>query len=81
MHKIPKIHKRLYDVPGRPVISNCGTPTEFLEHYLKPIMQEGWSYTKDTKDFLKKTQNMGKIPQDSYLGDSWCSRLVSKYTT
>ena len=25
---LPKIHKRLYDVPGRPVISNCGTPTE-----------------------------------------------------
>ena len=41
----PKIHKRLYDVQGRPVISNCSTPTEkvleFLDHHLKPIMQEG----------------------------------------
>ena len=25
---LPKIHKRLVDVPGRHVISNCGTPTE-----------------------------------------------------
>ena len=42
---LPNIHKRLYDVQGRPVISNCSTPTEkvleFLDHHLKPIMQEG----------------------------------------
>ena len=25
---LPKIHKRLHDVPGRPVISNCGFYTE-----------------------------------------------------
>ena len=28
LYLLPKIHKRLSDVPGRPVISNCGTPTE-----------------------------------------------------
>ena len=28
MYLLPKMHKRLFDVPGRPVISNCGTPTE-----------------------------------------------------
>ena len=50
------------------VISNCGKKvSEFLDHHLKPIMQEGWSYIKDTEDFLKKIQNMGKIPQDSIL--------------
>ena len=55
----PKTHKRLYDVPGRTVISNCGTPTEkvleFLDYHLKLIMQEGWSYNKDTEDFFKKS--------------------------
>ena len=30
-------------------------------------MQERWSYIKNTKDFLKKVKNMGKIPQDSIL--------------
>ena len=39
---LPKIHKRLFNVPGRPVISNCGTPTEeiseFLDRHLKPVM-------------------------------------------
>ena len=28
MQLLPKIHKRLYHVPGRSVISNCGTRTE-----------------------------------------------------
>ena len=40
-HLLHKIHKRLFDVPGRPVISNFGTDTEkyseFLDHNLKKI--------------------------------------------
>ena len=28
MYLLPKIHMRLSDIPGRPVISNCGMPTE-----------------------------------------------------
>ena len=71
LHLLPKIRKRLYDALGRPVNSNCGTPaenvSEFLDHHLRPIIQEGWSYIKDTKDFLKKVQNIGKIPQYSIL--------------
>ena len=47
---LPKIHKRLFNVPGRPDISNCGTPTknvsEYLDFCLKPIMQNGWSMLK-----------------------------------
>ena len=45
MYLLPKIHKRLFDVHGRPIISNCGTPTEkvseFLDFHLKPVMMEG----------------------------------------
>ena len=41
--------------------------SEFLDHHLKPIMQEGWYYINDNKDFLKKIQNMRKFPQDSIL--------------
>ena len=44
MYLFPKIHQRLFDVPGRSMISNCGTPTEkvseFLDNHLKPVMQE-----------------------------------------
>ena len=53
------------------VISNCSLPaekiSEFLDHQLKSIMEEGGSYIKDTKDFLKKIQNMRKINQNSTL--------------
>ena len=40
LYLFPKIHKRLSNVPGRPVISNCSNPTEkvaeFLDHCLQP---------------------------------------------
>ena len=71
LHLLRTIHKRLYDVPGQHVHSSCSTPSEkvseFLDHHLKPIMQERWSYIKDTEYFLKEVQTMGKIPQDSIL--------------
>ena len=31
---LPKIHKSLSKVPGRPVISNCGIPTEKILEFL-----------------------------------------------
>ena len=30
LYLLPKIHEGLSNVPGRPVISNCGTPTNPL---------------------------------------------------
>ena len=39
---LPNIYKKLFNIPGRPVISNCGTPTEkvseFLDYHLKAVM-------------------------------------------
>ena len=52
MYLFSKIHKRLCYVPGGPIISNCGTPTEkvseFLDFQLKPVMQSSKSYIKDS---------------------------------
>ena len=37
----------IVNVPGCPVISNCGAPTEkaseFLDHHIQPIMGSGMS--------------------------------------
>ena len=67
MYLLPKV----YDVPERQAISNCGTPTEkvseFLDYYLKPVMQEGESYIKDTGDFLNKIKNINTIPENAIL--------------
>ena len=58
LYFLPEIRKALFNVPGRPVISNCGKPTEktseFLDSHLKTIMQERWSYIKDSADFINK---------------------------
>ena len=71
MYFLPKIHKRLDNVPGRPVISNCGTPiekaSEFLDHHLQPIMKSRGSYIKVTNNFLFKLKNLGKIPENAFL--------------
>ena len=70
LYLLPKIHKRLSEVPGRPVISNCGAPTEkvseFLDFHLKSIMQERASYMKDTTDFHDKIKNL-RVPEDAFL--------------
>ena len=71
LYLLPKIYKRLFEVPGRPVISKCGTPTEkvsgFLDSELKSLMQEGWLYLKDSGDFIKKLKNIDHIPQDAIM--------------
>ena len=34
MYLLPNIHKRLYNVPGSPAISNCDTSTEKVSEFL-----------------------------------------------
>ena len=67
---LPKIHKRLENVRGRPIISNCETPpektSEFLDFHLKSIMQNGGSYIKDSNDLKSKIKNID-IPNDALL--------------
>ena len=61
----------LHNVPGRPVILDCGAPTgkcsEFLNYHLKPLMQRWWSYIKDSGDFIKKTRSLVSIPKNAIL--------------
>ena len=68
---LPKIHKRLFNVPGRPVISNSAFYTEnisaFLDFHLKPLAKLVKSFVKDTNDFLKKLSSLPKLPEDVFL--------------
>ena len=47
MYLLPKIHRRFYDVPWRPVISNCGTPTEKVSELLFFSMLNINTFTMD----------------------------------
>ena len=62
LYFLPKIHKKLFNVTGRPIISNCGTPTEkaskFLDHHMELVMQSSWSYIKDSGDLLRKIKQI-----------------------
>ena len=68
LYLLPKILKRLSADSVRPVIFNCGTPTEKVSEYsnyiLKPIMQDSWSYIKDSGDFLKKLNILVKFQRE-----------------
>ena len=65
-HLLPKIHERLHNVPGRPVISINGYYNEnissFLDHHLQLLAQVVKSYIKDTNEFLKKLRSLPKLP-------------------
>ena len=71
LYLLPKIRKRLYNVPGRLVISNCGFYAEnissFLDHHLQPIAQKVNSFIKDTNHFLRKIKSLGQLPEGAIL--------------
>ena len=68
---LPKIHKRLSNVPGRPVVSNCSYYTEnianFLDYHIQPLSKKVKSYIKDTNDFLRKISNLPPLPEGAIL--------------
>ena len=68
---LPKIHKRLNNVPGRPAISNCGyymeNISEFLDFHQQPLAQAVKSHIKDTNDFLNELRSLPKLPNNIIL--------------
>ena len=71
LYLLTKIQKCLSNVPGRPVISNCGAAakkvSEFLYSHMQPIMRKGWSYIKDSQDFINKSRKLEKILDNAIL--------------
>ena len=55
---LPKIHKKLQNPPGRPIVSSIDYPTVrismMLDIILQPLLLTTKSYIKDTPDFLRK---------------------------
>ena len=70
-YMLPKIHKRLQNPPGRPIVSGNGCPTErisqFVDFFLKPIVKDTSSYIRDTTHFLKILQNHLHVPDNTFL--------------
>ena len=68
---LPKIHKRFNNVPGRPVISNCGTVTEniseFLDFHLKQLIPFQSQILEDSRALLERLKEIGNIPENAIL--------------
>ena len=45
--------------------ANCEKVSEFLDHNLKPMMQSGKSYNKDSAHFLGKIKTLGCMPDNT----------------
>jgi hypothetical protein len=77
-YMLPKIHKK--GVPGRPIVSACGCPTErisaFVDYHLRPLVAKTSSYIRDSTDFLNKLAGLD-IPDDAIL----CTLDVSSLYT
>ena len=68
---LPKIHKNPIKPPGRPIVSNCGMPTEnlseYLDFHLQPLVKNIPSYIKDSSDFISKLGGIGVVPSGALL--------------
>ena len=71
LYLLPKIHKNINPIPGRPIVSANESPTKrisaFVDHFLSPIFQTGRSYIKDTGDFLQKLEKVDNLTGDEIL--------------
>ncbi|XP_013782192.1 uncharacterized protein LOC106466450 [Limulus polyphemus] len=81
-YMLPKIHKP--NNSGRPIIYNCGMPTEnlsaYVDHHIKDIPPCLTSYIKDTTDFLNMISDINnneKLPPNTIL----CTMDVSSLYT
>ena len=41
--------------------------SELLDHHLKPVMQKGQSYIRDSQHFLEKIKTTGSVPENAIL--------------
>jgi len=76
---LPKIHKT--DNPPRPIISGCDSPTDqlsaYVTHFITPLATMLPSHIKDTKDFLRKLQDVPPLPDGALLVTADVSSLYT----
>ena len=68
---LPKIHKKLENPPGRPIVSSIDCPTErismMLDIILQPLLLTTKSYIKDTPDFLRKLSKERILAEENFF--------------
>ena len=76
---LPKLHKE--GIPPRPILSGCDSPTDrisnYVSHFLEPLVKTVPSYIQSTKDFINKINSLPKPPKNSYLVTADVSSLYT----
>ena len=79
---LPKIHKNVLPLPGRPIISAIGSPTEkiseFIDHFLQPFLADMPSFVKDTGHFLYILSKLGPIPPETKQAKQAVGRVLAR---
>lgn len=70
-YTLPKIHKRLIDPPGRPIVAQTNSLlsplSQYVDFFIKPYVQSLPSYIRDSTDFVNKISDLQDLPDDSLL--------------
>ena len=81
---LPKIHKKLKNPPGRPIVSGNSYPTEkisqVVDFFFHPHVRQLPSYIKDTTHFLNKTRQPWSDPGKRYPSHPRCGRPIYKHS-
>ena len=76
---LPKVHKK--DIPLRPIVSGCDSPTDnlsrYITHFIQPLVTHLPSYIKDTKHFLRIIHDTPTLPPDAFLVTADVSSLYT----
>ncbi|XP_077130110.1 uncharacterized protein LOC143785261 [Ranitomeya variabilis] len=68
---LPKIHKRLDNPPGRPIVASTESILSpisiYVEKVLTPLIKQTTSFLLDTGAFLNLIENLKMIPKGAYL--------------
>ena len=83
-YMLPKIHKRLDNPPGRPIVSGNGCPTErisqFVDFFLKPIVQDTTFIYQRYNTFPEPLKGTGNPTRQHSLSDTRCQQPIYKHT-
>lgn len=66
-YALPKLHKKVYPPPGRPIVSGIRGPTErigtFVDDALRPHVTSLPSYLRDTLQLLQNLDDLSVPPE------------------
>ena len=69
LYGLPKVHKP--NIPLRPIVSACDSPTDqlsnYVTHFIQPLVEILPSYIRDRKHFLQLLESLLPLPENAIL--------------